>query len=218
MQQLLAQGEERREFQRMQLDAPIPATFGTTAVSIVEVGVLGARIQHAAPLDSPRAELRFAGDGNVIAMKCEAVRTFPSNHSKHPDAALMSGLRFIAALGESGDYLREMLARLVSRALQERHDSSATRLRMRLVDGDKTVRGLDAQFLSFRFENGVWRRRHVFLPEQPALGFTVARGEDASEMQRLCEVYEASDDEGRRLIRLFAELSVSDALQIPPRS
>ena len=42
--------------------------------------------------------------------------------------------------------------------------------------------------------------------------------EDADEMQRLCSVYEASDDEGRRLIRLFAELSVSDALQIPPRT
>jgi hypothetical protein len=77
---------------------------------------------------------------------------------------------------------------------------------------------VDAQFLSFRFEHGGWKRRHVFLPEQPAIGFTVARGEDAEEMQRLCEVYEASDDEGRRLIRLFAELSVSDALQIPPRS
>ena len=35
-------------------------------------------------------------------------------------------------------------------------------------------------------------------------------------MQRLCRVYEASDNEGRRLIRLFAELSVSDALEIPP--
>ena len=103
-------------------------------------------------------------------------------------------------------------------AIEHRNESSATRLRIRTVDGDKTVRGVDAQFLSFRLDNGQWRRRHVFLPEQPAAGFTVARGEDADEMQRLCTVYEASDDEGRRLIRLFAELSVSDALQIPPRS
>ena len=213
-----AQGEERREFQRLRLDASVPATFGTTAVSILEVGVLGARIQHAAPVDTPRAELRFAYDGNEIAMKCEVVRTFEADHARYPDAGLMSGLRFVAAIGESGDHLRTMLAQLVSRALQDRHDSSATHLRIRAVDGDKTVRTFDAQFLSYRLENGAWRRRHVFLPEQPALGFTVARGEDAAEMQRLCEVYEASDDEGRRLIRLFAELSVSDALQIPPRS
>ncbi len=209
-------GEERREFQRLRLDAPVPGTFGATAVSILEVGVLGARLQHASPLDAPRAELRFAYGANEIAMKCEVVRTFDADHSRYPDAGLMSGVRFIAALGESGDHLRTMLAELVGRVLENRYDASATRLRLRTVDGDKTVRGADAQFISYRLEHGTWRKRHVFLPEQPVAGFTVAKGEDAEEMQRLCAVYEASDAEGRRLIRLFAELSVSDALQIPP--
>jgi hypothetical protein len=215
---LQAKGEERREFQRLCLTAPVPGTFGTTAVSIVEVGVLGARIQHAAAIEVPRAELRFSFDGREIAMRCELVRTFGADEKRYPDTGLMSGLRFVAAIGESGDHLRAMLGQLVVRAIETRHDASATRLRIRTVDGDKTVRGVDAQFLSFRLEHGSWRKRHVFLPEQPLTGFTVARGEDADEMQRLCTVYEASDDEGRRLIRLFAELSVSDALQIPPRS
>jgi hypothetical protein len=216
MQLRQSKGEERREFQRLRLEAPIPGTFGTTAVSIVEAGVLGARIQHAAPLDVTKGELRFAYGGNEIAMRCEVVRTFDADQSRYPDAGLMSGLRFIAAIGDSGDHLREMLAQLVTYALDHRFDASATRLRLRTVDGDKTVRGVDAQFVSYRLESGAWRKRHVFLPEQPAAGFTVARGEDAEEMQRLCAVYEASDAEGRRLIRLFAELSVSDVLQIPP--
>lgn len=209
-------GEERREFQRIRLESPVPGTFGTTAVSIVEAGVLGARIQHAAPLDVTKGDLRFSHGGNEIAMRCEVVRTFSTEQSRYPDAGFMSGLRFVAAIGESGDNLREMLAHLVTYALDHRFDASATRLRLRAVDGDKTVRGVDAQFISYRLENGAWRKRHVFLPEQPAAGFTVARGEDADEMQRLCAVYEASDPEGRRLIRLFAELSVSDVLQIPP--
>lgn len=209
-------GEERREFQRLRLDNPVPGTFGATAVSIVEVGVLGARIQHGAPLDVARGELRFAYGEYDVAMRCEVVRTFDADHARYPDAGLMSGLRFVAAIGDSGDHLRSMLAQLVARALDSRYDGSATRLRLRAVDGDKTVRGADAHFTSYRLENGAWRKRHVFLPEQPAAGFTVAKGEDADEMQRLCAVYEASDGEGRRLIRLFAELSVSDALQIPP--
>lgn len=213
-----ARGEERREFQRLRLDAPIPGTFGTTAVSIVEIGILGARIQHEAALDVPRGDLRFTDRGHEVAMRCDVVRTFGADPLKYHGAGLMSGLRFLAALGESGDHLRSMLARLVAEALEHRHDSSATRLRIRAIDGDRTVRTNDAQFLSFRFEGGAWRRRHVFLPEQPAIGFTVARGEDADEMHRLCTVYEASDEEGRRLIRMFAELSVSEALQIPPRS
>ena len=202
-------GEERREFQRLRLDPPLTGTFGQTPVSILEAGVLGARLQHLEPLDQQRAELRFHWNGEDVVMRCEAVRHI---------AADQTGVRFLAAVGNSGDRLRSMLATLVEKALHERNDSSATRLQIRRVDGDKTIRGVDAQFISYRLETGSWQRRHVFLPEQPAAGFTVARGEDAAEMQRLCEVYEASDEEGRRLIRLFAELSVSGALQIPPQS
>jgi hypothetical protein len=213
-----SKGEERREFQRLRLEAPVPGTFGTDAVTIVEVGVLGARIQHAAPLPIQRGELHFSWDGGGIVMRAEVVRTLDSSQTRYSDAPLVSGLRFVAAIGESGDHLRAMLSVLVVEAIESRHESSATRLRVRKVDGDKTVRGVDAQFLSFRYENGTWTKRHVFLPEQPPTGFTVARGEDTEEMQRLCIVYEASDEEGRRLIRLFAELSVSDVLQIPPRT
>lgn len=212
-----SKGEERREFQRLRLDTPIAGMFGTAPITIVEVGVLGARLLHAAELDN-RAELRFSSDEHDIAMRCEVVRTLDADSLRYPDTPFVSGVRFMAAIGDSGDHLRTMLGQLVVRAMEHRGDSSATRLRIRRVDGDNTVRGVDAQFISFRFENGAWRRRPVFLPEQPAAGFTVARGEDALEMQRLCNVYEASDEEGRRLIRLFAELSVSDALQIPPRS
>lgn len=203
---------ERREFQRLHLESAIPATYGGAAVSLTEIGVLGARIEHAEPLQETKAELRFAFEEHDIVMRCEVARS-GGTADMH-----FSGLRFLAALGESGDSLRHMLADLVTQELERKHESSATRLRIRAVDGDKTVRGTDAHFLSFRLEQGSWRKRHVFLPEQPAIGFTVARGEDADEMQRLCAVYEASDEEGRRLIRLFAELSVSDVLQIPPRT
>ena len=202
-------GVERREFQRLRLESPVPGTFDSSAVTVVEVGILGARIEHTTPLESPRGELRFRFGGKEMHMRCEVMRT---------SGSYVSGLRFIAAVGASGDHLRDMLAQLVVHELERKYDSSATRLRIRAVDGDRTVRGVDAHFLSYRYEDGAWRRRRVFLPEQPTLGFTVARGEDADEMQRLCAVYEASDDEGRRLIRLFAELSVSDALQIPPRT
>ena len=204
-------GVERREFQRLRLDSPIAASFGNIPVTLVEIGILGARIEHATPLGDTYNDLRFDFDGHTIVMRCEVVRTTGS------EGNYVSGMRFLSAAGESGDHLRKMLAHHVSRVLEHRFDNSATRLKiLRRIDGDKTIRGTDAHFLSYRLEDGAWRRRRVFLPEQPTSGFTVARGEDADEMQRLCAVYEVSDDEGRRLIRMFAELSVSDALQIPP--
>lgn len=205
--QYAARADERREFQRLHLPDVLSATFNSLSVSVSEIGILGARIRHEQPVEATRGDLRLTWNGAPIVMRCEVVRSLPEE----------SALRFLAALEDSGDRLREMLAALVRKALDERYENSATRLKIRhAVDGDKTIRGADANFISYRLEDGAWKRRHVFLPEQPAMGFTVARGEDAEEMRRLCEVYEASDDEGRRLIRLFAELSVSSALKIPP--
>lgn len=199
-------GEERREFQRLGLHPPVDGTFGTTPVTIVEIGVLGARVRHEKPIREHHAQLSFTAPGGGVTMKCELVRAVDEHHT---------GLRFLAAVGESGDHLRAMLADLVVKAFEGRRDAPSGPIHY--VDGDKTVRGADAQFLCYRFEGGTWHRRRVFLPEQPSAGFTVARSEDSEEMQRLCRVYAASDDEGRRLIRLFAELSVSEALEIPPR-
>lgn len=213
----MQRGEERREFQRLDLVPPIPGTLGTTAVSVVEVGVLGARLHHADGVIETFSELRFSHRGEEIAMRCEVVRTAPSKDARYPAAGLESGVRFIAAVGPSGDRLRGMLAEYVTKIIDARRKASPMKSTAETsIDGDRTVRGADAAFLCYRLDNGVWRRRRVFLPEQPVSGFTVARGEDHAEMQRLCRVYEASDDEGRRLIRLFAELSVSEQLQIPP--
>jgi hypothetical protein len=205
--------DERREFQRLNLDPPIPGSLGSTAVSILEIGVLGARVQHAAPLDGEQAELRFSYREHEIALRCDVVRTIDGD-SRYPDAGLQSGIRFNAAIGESGDRLREMLAELVNQELDKTRTGSLGLERE--IDGDRTIRGKDAAYLSFRLENGVWNKRRVFLPEQPPVGFTVARTTDSGDLSRLCRVYEASDDEGRRLIRMFAELSVSAALEIPP--
>ena len=210
-------GEERREFQRLRLDPPLPGTLGSTAVSILELGVLGARVQHATPLDKEYAELHFTAGTDDVAMRCEIIRTVKGTDAKYPDSGLQSGVRFLAAIDESGDRLRALLAQLVTHEFEVRRKLPNSMPPASAVDGDKTVRGADAAFLCYRFESGAWRKRRVFLPEQPSSGFTVARTEDNAEMQRLCRVFEASDEEGRRLIRLFAELSVSNVLEIPPK-
>lgn len=207
--------EERREFQRLILSEPVSGKLGEVAVTVVEVGILGARVLHAEPLASEYLELTFAHDGHEIRMRCEVVRTMKA--AERVTQPLQSGLRFRAAVDDSGDHLRSMLADLVSRELESRRSTPVQPAAVEMIDGDNTVRGKDASFLSYRFERGAWTKRRIFLPEQPASGFTVASGEDSAEMSRLCRVFEASDEEGRRLIRLFAELSVSELLQIPPR-
>ncbi len=206
--------QERREFQRLNLEPPIPATLGLVAVSILEIGVLGARVHHTAPVDAHKTELHFRHHDHEISLKCELVRT-SEKHDAYSGTEFESGLRFVAAVAASGDRLREMLSELVTAELERRRDLSMRGIGP-AVDGDRTVRGKDAGYLCYRLDKDGWSRHRVFLPEQPSVGFTVARSVESEEMRRLCAVYEASDEEGRRLIRLFAELSISDALQIPP--
>ena len=200
--------QERREFQRLRLDPPLSGTVAGTDVRIVEIGILGARVQHAAAFPVDRGELRFEFAGQPVSMRCEIVRTQGNE----------SGVRFTAAVGESGDRLRQMLAELVHYELERRRNETVVAKAPQFVDGDRTIRGIDAGYVTYRLENNFWTRRRIFLPEQPPVGFTVARGEDVEEMTRLCRVYQASDEEGRRLIRLFAELSISRVLEIPPKA
>jgi hypothetical protein len=207
-------GDERREFQRLELDPSIPGALGPASVEVTEIGVLGARVHHTDPLDGQRLDLHFIWANESISLSCDVVRTI-----QRPDGGSAdSGLRFVSAHGDSGDHLRMMLGDLVTLEMQRRRNREPEEIDDLLVDGDRTVRGTEAGFLCYRFENGRWARRAVFLPEQPRIGFTVARNHDQDEMHRLCKVYEVSDEEGRRLIRMFAELSVSGALRIPPRS
>src|SRR5437762_1547977 len=131
--------EERREFQRLHVAPPIPGTLGATAVSILEIGVLGARLQHSGELDQQYLDLRFSHGGNEIDMKCEVIRTMPGQ-SRYPGAGVESGVRFVAAIGESGDRLRDMLGELVTRELNAQRTSPGTPIAPPTVDGDKTVR------------------------------------------------------------------------------
>ena len=195
---------ERREFQRLLLELPTAAKFAGQPATLIEIGILGARLRHDGPLPQSGA-LQFRDGERELELGCELVRT----------EAGESAVRFVSAAGESGDFLRQMLARLVEGRMRGLGRIAWDTIGPG-IDGDRTVRGRDAGFVCYRLDGGIWSRRRLFLPEQPQHGFTVAKGVDRDEMQQLCRVYQGSDEEGRRLIRLFAELSVSEAMGIPP--
>ncbi len=209
--------DERREFQRLRLELPLPATLGENPVFIVEIGVLGARVRHGSLMDFTSAGLRFPSPAGEISLRCERVRTTRIASRSIDAISHESGLRFIAAVGESGDRLRLLLTDLVTHELTARRSAPPPPAVPSTIDADRILRARDAGYLCYTLSQGNWQKRRVLLPEQPIDGFTVARHEDADEMQRLCAVFEAADGEGRRLIRMLAELSVSEARNLPPR-
>ncbi|HUO84765.1 MAG TPA: hypothetical protein VM534_06580 [Thermoanaerobaculia bacterium] len=206
---------ERREFQRLHLERPIPGRFGDRDVQILEMGVLGARLSHTDPIPEGEAGiLRFEWEDTSVALESKVVRNV--SHAPAPEgqaAIYQSGLRFTTAIGESDNALRRLLASHVRQILQERKDISGSS--PVIDDGEETLTDKSAPFVTYYMSEGEWHKRPALVPDQPLSGFTVAAGEDEVEMKLLRQVYENADTDGMHLIRLFAELSISEKLGVP---
>jgi hypothetical protein len=125
-------------------------------------------------------------------------------------------VQFVEAIGEADERLNDMMATFVGRVLAaQRANASgmgetAETLSLTQLGGARRARSRG--WVTFRLVDGAWRRALATSPAQPVDGFTVAAYEDEDELLSLCESYETADVEGRRLIRLLAELSARNAL------
>ena len=70
-------------------------------------------------------------------------------------------------------------------------------------------------FVRCTYDRGVLRRALVQSSEQPQDGFTLLADETFELIDLLCRTYLSADEEERRLIRIFAQLSVSDPSDTP---
>jgi hypothetical protein len=209
---------DRREFQRLHLAKPILALMDGQNALILDIGVGGAYLEHYGALPAgARFKLLFRWRGADVQLLCEVrrsevVRAGGDNMS----IVSHSGVRFVEAVGDADAHLNDMMATFVGRVLaaQRANASGAgeTSEALSLSQLGGARRARTRGWVSFRLVNGTWRRALATSPAQPQDGFTVAAYEDEDELLSLCESYETADAEGRRLIRLLAELSARTAL------
>jgi hypothetical protein len=67
------------------------------------------------------------------------------------------------------------------------------------------------------FIDGEWRKSETIRRQQPPNGFTISADVDPDHVQMLCETWQTTTPEGRRLTQLLAELSISSSEGIPTR-
>ena len=185
---------------------------------ILDVGVGGAYLEHYGVLErGARFRLMFRWQGDDIEFLCEVARSKVVRSPGGDGRSMVShtGVRFVEAVGESEARLQNMMATFVGRLLSAQKANAS---------GDATPsddhflgqlgearRARSRGFLTYRWIAGAWERSSTEDPAQPSDGFTVASYEDEEELETLCRAYEQADDEGRRLIRLVAELSTLSA-------
>lgn len=213
--------EERRRAERIQLEQPISGHADKQAVVIVEVGLLGALIEHGSPFDvDSEARLLFSVGPKTIAIDCTVARSeIDAVRSETTGAPVYrSGLEFMHAVGDSTALLRELIASHVTR-MMDTHKANARGDLPALLKSPGSGSPLPSsgnQYLACRLEKGGWRTMQIMKPSQPPDGFTVAASTSPQEIAMLCEVYQAANGETRKVIRACAELSLTRDEPVPP--
>lgn len=207
---------DRREFQRLKLAKPILAMMDSANALILDIGMAGAFLEHYGVTEPGKTfHLTFRWQGEEVEFACEVVRTAVVRQPAGDGKSQMShtGVHFTEAIGDSAERLQDLIATFVGRILAAQRANAAGE--PDLAQSGTILESLGAArrkrsrgFVSYRLRDSRWWRVPTDSPVQPEDGFTVADWEDEVELETLCRTYESSDDAGRQLIRLVAELSV----------
>lgn len=234
-----------RRVQRVRLAPPLIARLGTAQVVLVDISVMGARIEHHTPLVAgSRGRLVFSYGDEEITTDCHIVRSRLERFSVGTDGLTVyhSGLEFDAQDATGRAKMKEMIARFITRALEEqklnargavppsvdhmpifRYGGQLTANQKDLSDAMGVSSALPASrvaketgYICYHLENNTWKKKLTHDPGQPTEGFTISALEDRSQADLLCDAYQKSDREGRKMIQLFAQLSIMEGEGIQP--
>ena len=226
-----------RRVQRVHLAQPILARLGLAQVLLVDISTLGARVEHHLPLVSgSHATLTFEWEGEEITSQCRIARSRLERFSVGADGLTVyhSGLEFDEMPEAMRTRLKAMIGRFISRALEEqklnargavpqhdvakmpifRHGGQLTaNAKDRREGAGVTAMPIarvtgDTGYICYILEQNAWRKKRTHDPGQPVDGFTISALEDSQQAELLCEAYLRSDGEGRKMIQLFAQLSI----------
>jgi hypothetical protein len=208
---------ERRRYGRIRLDEQLNARFGDTRAKVLELSIVGFRIMHEGRLPAgDERRLLVDWQGSPIDIGCSVVRTSLWRLSKAMGESSLyhSGLRILDASRESFDRLRELIAERILRALEEQK-ANARGIPPLAAYMYQPQKG--DLFRRCELVDGAWRKSETIRADQPPNGFTVSADVDPQHIDLLCRTWETTTDEGRRLTRMLAELSLSKVEGVPTR-
>lgn len=220
------------------------ARLGSAQVVLVDLSVLGARVEHHVPLAAGgMSKLQFTFQEQEMTFDCRIVRSRLERFSVGSDGLTVyhSGLEFQETTEEMKGRLKDIIGRFIAAALEEQKLNARGVLPQHHVDRmpifrfggqltanqkDKEMQGAsvlptvrmvkETGYVCYALENNTWRRKRTHDPGQPLEGFTISATEDHTQAEMLCEAYRHSDREGRRLIQLCAQLSIMEGEGVMP--
>ena len=210
-------GAERRQYGRITLDQPLEGWVGDVPVEIVEASVTGFRVVHATRFPpGNNSRIRVIWGTREMRFDCQIVRSmlFRLASSASEKSVYQTGIRLDGGDDDSERVLRDLIADRVIRALEEQ---KANWRGIPPIGGYVYQVGKGNRFRRCEFTDGRWRKTDTMVPQQPESGFTVSAELHPTQIDLLCQTYERTDAEGRRLTRILAELSIRKSEGTPVR-
>lgn len=203
---------ERRQYGRVEVDPPLRASLDGMPVSVVDASVTGFRIAHdgrIAPIPTRRLRVEWEEKTMEFGVVVARSKLFQiAQHAGEP-TTYHSGIHILESVGDSERILRDFIAGRVIRALDEMK-ANARGLPPSL--SNYTYPGVKSdRFRRCELIDGRWRKMETTNRSQPEEGFTVSIEVDNRHVDLLCSLYETTAEEGKRLTKILAELSISRA-------
>jgi len=208
---------ERRRYGRIRLDEPLRARYGEMPVQVLELSVRGFLIAHEGRVaPGTTHHLRMEWDGSTIELECSTARSSLYRLAKGlgEQSIYHTGLRIDRVANDDFDQLRNLIGERILRALDEQKANARgiPPLAAYMYQPEKGELYRRCELVS-----GTWRQTETTRPQQPMNGFTISAEVDPVHVSMLCDTWERTTAEGRRLTRLLAELSISRAEGVPTR-
>ena len=209
--------EVKREFERVHFEHPIPARLSGQPVALLDLAIGGGRLlgtMRVPPASNHDLEINW--DGETIRLKCSVTRCVIQAFAvkKEEKSTYEIGVRIVETVGDADRKLHHMIAEFVLKAIEEQR---ANWNGVPPTGPYVHIEGKGGRYRRCQYFNGDWQISETTQPEQPLNGFTVSADVSPRYLKMLCQTWEKADNEGKRLTRILAELSINKAEGIPTR-
>jgi len=212
--------EQRRNAERITLKEPIVATIGDMEVRIMEISLIGGRIEHIGRLAmNANVTLHFRWSGEKIQLRAKIART--EMRSVGGKTGYSSGVDFAKTPEEAPATLQRIIASFLKKAEPPPpppppppiFDASTPPPFLPNIDDDVVEEiGSEAEVLPYVrcvWEEEQWVKERTRDPKQPMQGFTMLAPDSEDEIDDFCRTYTVADPETQRMIRLSFELAIA---------
>ncbi len=227
--------EQRRYAERITLKEPIVAMIGDMETRIVEISLIGGRIEHVARLNMNSAvTLQFRWQGENVKLKAKIART--EMRSIGGKMGYSSGVDFAKTAAEAPVILQRIVASFIepeSMPLPEaapalkppapKPPAAAPARRQPLssepapflpeIEEDEVEEISEESevlpYVECAWVEEQWVTRRTREPKQPRQGFTMLAPDSEEEIEEFCKTFEVADPETQRMIRVSFELAIA---------